>query len=185
MNQNYNNLNDLIKLAESGEIKAALEGLRIFTKKNPNKLEAWKWLADLSNNNKERSAAIRRAQLLAPGDKWVIQSKKQSKLPVFKPNIDKSLQKHNTDTKKQPITNETPNNDWDNNSNTTIDKPNKISTHKPTNLRFASLQNPKKQKSKSTQGTTNKNQQFAWLIWIAILMSVSGIILISIAWYMR
>ncbi len=95
------------------------------------------------------------------------------------------MQKHNTDTKKQPITNETPNNDWDNNSNTTIDKPNKISTHKPTNLRFASLQNPKKQKSKSTQGTTNKNQQFAWLIWIAILMSVSGIILISIAWYMR
>ena len=97
-------LDKLVTLAKSGDITAAREGLRTFTKKHPNKLLAWKFLADLASSTKERSDAIRRAQLLAPGDPWVIEAKKQSKPPGYKPenysNINNSaaLESQNIDS---------------------------------------------------------------------------------------
>ena len=68
------NLQGLVVLAKSGDVKVAREGLREFTKKHPHKLLAWKLLADVASSVKERSDAIRRAQLLAPGDPWVIEA---------------------------------------------------------------------------------------------------------------
>ena len=79
-------LKELIAQAEAGEIDVAREGLRDFTRRRPSVLLAWKWLADVAGNAKERSEAVRRAQLLAPGDPWVIEAKKHrlppERLPV-------------------------------------------------------------------------------------------------------
>jgi len=80
-------LEDLIAQAEAGDIKGARERLRIFTKRSPSTLLAWKWLADLAESAKERSAAIRRAQLLAPGDPWVIEAKKH-RMPMKTKRLD-------------------------------------------------------------------------------------------------
>jgi len=77
-------LKDLIAKAEAGETEAAREGLREFTKRRPSVLLAWKWLADVAENARERAEAIRRAQLLAPGDPWVIEAKKH-RMPPQRP----------------------------------------------------------------------------------------------------
>lgn len=78
-------LKELIAQAEAGEIEAAREGLRDFTRRRPSVLLAWKWLADVAGNAKERSEAVRRAQLLAPGDPWVIEAKKHRMPPKRTP----------------------------------------------------------------------------------------------------
>ena len=52
-------LQALIAKAESGETDAARDGLRQFIEKHPSTLLAWKWLADVAENAKERSDAIR------------------------------------------------------------------------------------------------------------------------------
>ncbi len=78
-------LKELISQAEAGEIDAAREGLRDFTRRRPSVLLAWKWLADVAQNGKERSEAVRRAQLLAPGDPWVIEAKKHRLPPERSP----------------------------------------------------------------------------------------------------
>ena len=78
-------LKELIAQAEAGEIDAAREGLRDFTRRRPSVLLAWKWLADVAENAKERSEAVRRAQLLAPGDPWVIEAKKHRMPPKRTP----------------------------------------------------------------------------------------------------
>ncbi|HJN41952.1 MAG: hypothetical protein QGG60_04340 [Anaerolineales bacterium] len=75
-------LQALIAKAESGETEAARNGLRRFIQKHPSTLLAWKLLADVAENAKERSGAIRRAQLLAPGDPWVIEAKKHRRPPA-------------------------------------------------------------------------------------------------------
>lgn len=69
-------LDALIATAESGDTKTAREGVLQFIQKYPSTLLAWKLLADIAGNAKERSMAIHRAQLLAPGDPWVIEAKK-------------------------------------------------------------------------------------------------------------
>ncbi|MFQ5408898.1 MAG: hypothetical protein ACE5FI_10840 [Anaerolineales bacterium] len=79
------NLKELIAQAEAGEIEAAREGLREFTRRRPSVLLAWKWLADVAQNPKERAEAVRRAQLLAPGDPWVIEAKKHRMPPKLAP----------------------------------------------------------------------------------------------------
>ena len=86
VNTHDEHLDELISLAKSGDVTAAREGLRTFTKKHPNKLIAWKFLAELASSSKERSDAIRRAQLLAPGDPWVIEAKKHNKPLGYKQN---------------------------------------------------------------------------------------------------
>ena len=75
-------LQALIAKAESGETEAARNGLHQFIQKHPSTLLAWKWLADVAENTKERSYAIRRAQLIAPGDPWVIEAKKHRRPPT-------------------------------------------------------------------------------------------------------
>lgn len=82
MHSDSADLQALIAKAESGETDTARNGLRQFIEKHPSTLLAWKWLADVAENARERSDAIRRAQLLAPGDPWVIEAKKYRRPPT-------------------------------------------------------------------------------------------------------
>ncbi|MDP6769463.1 MAG: hypothetical protein QF704_02055 [Anaerolineales bacterium] len=179
-------LDEIVTLAKSGDITAAREGLRTFTKKHPHKLLAWKFLADLASSAKERSDAIRRAQLLAPGDPWVIEAKKQSKPPGYKPenyskiNNSAALESQNIDngeineaiessTEADTITNQ--------NSTTTQDQPKSESIHSSNLETYV-------QKEQLTIKTRKKSEQPGWLIWVASIMGISGLILLYVAWSM-
>ena len=179
-------LDKLVTLAKSGDITAAREGLRTFTKKHPNKLLAWKFLADLASNAKERSDAIRRAQLLAPGDPWVIEAKKQSKPPGYKPenysNINNSaaLESQNIDsgeiiedieasTEADTITHQ--------NSTTAQNQPSSESIHSSNLDTYI-------QKEPLTIKTRKKSEQSGWLIWVASIMGIVGLVLLYVAWSM-
>ena len=179
-------LDKLVTLAKSGDITAAREGLRTFTKKHPNKLLAWKFLADLASSTKERSDAIRRAQLLAPGDPWVIEAKKQSKPPGYKPenysNINNSaaLESQNIDsgeiiedieasTEADTITNQ--------NSTTAQNQPSSESIHSSNLDTYI-------QKEPLTIKTRKKSEQSGWLIWVASIMGIAGLVLLYVAWSM-
>ena len=179
-------LDKLVTLAKSGDITAAREGLRTFTKKHPNKLLAWKFLADLASSTKERSDAIRRAQLLAPGDPWVIEAKKQSKPPGYKPenysNINNSaaLESQNIDseeiiedieasTEADTITHQ--------NSTTAQNQPSSESIHSSNLDTYI-------QKEPLTIKTRKKSEQSGWLIWVASIMGIVGLVLLYVAWSM-
>ncbi len=179
-------LDKLVTLAKSGDITAAREGLRTFTKKHPNKLLAWKFLADLASSTKERSDAIRRAQLLAPGDPWVIEAKKQSKPPGYKPenysNINNSaaLESQNIDsgeiiedieasTEADTITHQ--------NSTTAQNQPSSESIHSSNLDTYI-------QKEPLTIKTRKKSEQPGWLIWVASIMGIVGLVLLYVAWSM-
>ena len=179
-------LDKLVALAKSGDITAAREGLRTFTKKHPNKLLAWKFLADLASSTKERSDAIRRAQLLAPGDPWVIEAKKQSKPPGYKPenysNINNSaaLESQNIDsgeiiedieasTEADTITHQ--------NSTTAQNQPSSESIHSSNLDTYI-------QKEPLTIKTRKKSEQPGWLIWVASIMGIAGLVLLYVAWSM-
>lgn len=69
-------VDELIARAEAGDVAGARNGLREFTRRHPNMLLAWKWLADIADSPKERADCVRRAQLLAPGDPWLVEAKK-------------------------------------------------------------------------------------------------------------
>ena len=179
-------LDKLVTLAKSGDITAAREGLRTFTKKHPNKLLAWKFLDDLASSTKERSDAIRRAQLLAPGDPWVIEAKKQSKPPGYKPenysNINNSaaLESQNIDseeiiedieasTEADTITHQ--------NSTTAQNQPSSESIHSSNLDTYI-------QKEPLTIKTRKKSEQSGWLIWVASIMGIAGLVLLYVAWSM-
>ena len=179
-------LDKLVTLAKSGDITAAREGLRTFTKKHPNKLLAWKFLADLASSTKERSDAIRRAQLLAPGDPWVIEAKKQSKPPGYKPenysNINNSttLESQDIDNEEiiEPIETSTEAYSITNQSSTTAqDKQSSESIH-------ASNLDTYVQKEQLTIKTSQKSEQPGWLIWVASIMGIAGLVLLYVAWSM-
>lgn len=70
-------VDELIARAEVGDVVGARNGLREYTRRHPNMLLAWKWLADIADSPKERADCVRRAQLLAPGDPWLVEAKKQ------------------------------------------------------------------------------------------------------------
>ena len=70
-------VDELIARAEAGDVAGARNGLREYTRRHPNMLLAWKWLADIADSPKERADCVRRAQLLAPGDPWLVEAKKQ------------------------------------------------------------------------------------------------------------
>ena len=59
-------VDELIARAEAGDVAGARTGLREYTRRHPNMLLAWKWLADIADSPKERADCVRRAQLLAP-----------------------------------------------------------------------------------------------------------------------
>ena len=179
-------LDKLVTLAKSGDITAAREGLRTFTKKHPNKLLAWKFLADLASSTKERSDAIRRAQLLAPGDPWVIEAKKQSKPPGYKPenysdiNNSAALESQNIDsgeiiedieasTEADTITHQ--------NSTTAQNQPSSESIHSSNLDTYI-------QKEPLTIKTRKKSEQSGWLIWVASIMGIAGLVLLYVAWSM-
>ena len=183
----YNeNLDKLVALAKSGDIKAAREGLRTFTKKHPNKLIAWKFLADLASSTKERSDAIRRAQLLAPGDPWVIEAKKQSKPPGYKQENYNQI-KPSTTLESQNIANEEINDaiEAPTEANTiaeviptaTYRQPSSESIH-------ASNLDTYVQKEQLTIKTRKKSEQPGWLIWVASIMGIVGLALLYVAWSM-
>ncbi len=95
-------LKRLIMLAEHGEVDNARDGLREFTTRRPGVLLAWKWLADIAENPRERSEAIRRARFLAPGDPWVIEAQKHRMPPKLK-NKDGAAQQNNIQDEMLPF----------------------------------------------------------------------------------
>ena len=179
-------LDELVTLAKSGDITAAIEGLRTFTKKHPHKLLAWKFLADLASSAKERSDAIRRAQLLAPGDPWVIEAKKQSKPPGYKPenyskiNNSAALESQNIDNGELIDAIEAPtetNTIANQNSTAAQDQPSSESIHSSNLDTYV-------QKEQLTIKTSQKSEQPGWLIWVASIMGIAGLVLLYVAWSM-
>jgi len=179
-------LDELVTLAKSGDITAAREGLRTFTKKHPHKLLAWKFLADLASSAKERSDAIRRAQLLAPGDPWVIEAKKQSKPPGYKPenyskiNNSAALESQNIDNGELIEAIEAPtetNTIANQNSTAAQDQPSSESIHSSNLDTYV-------QKEQLKIKTGQKSEQPGWLIWVASIMGIAGLVLLYVAWSM-
>ncbi|HCU80200.1 MAG TPA: hypothetical protein DGN60_03435 [Chloroflexi bacterium] len=178
-------LDELINLAKSGDMKAAREGLLTFTKKHPNKLLAWKLLADLASSSKERSDAIRRAQLLAPGDPWVIEAKKHHKPPGYSQenygNIQNraasKVQKIEKSEIVEDIQESTEAEIMTDTNSAAQDKPSPESTYSPDLETYV-------QKEQLIVKTSQKSKQPVGLIWIASIMGVAGIILLYIAWSM-
>ena len=182
-------LDELVTLAksgDSGDIKDAREGLRTFTKKHPNKLLAWKFLADLASSSKERSDAIRRAQLLAPGDPWVIEAKKQSKPPGYKQEnynqikTSTTLESQNIDNEETIEAIEAPteaNTIANQNSTAAQDQPSSESIHSSDLDTYV-------QKEQLKIKTGQKSEQPGWLIWVASIMGIAGLVLLYVAWSM-
>lgn len=78
-------LNEAVQLLSIGQKDDARRRLREIVRRRPSFLQAWKILADNAENPRERSEAIRRAQLLAPGDSWVVEAKKHRMPPANAP----------------------------------------------------------------------------------------------------
>ena len=192
VNTHDEHLDELVTLAKSGDVTAAREGLRTFTKKHPNKLIAWKFLAELASSSKERSDAIRRAQLLAPGDPWVIEAKKHNKPLGYKQNnyshikdiAKESAKDDELDTQEidkaeivEKIEESTEADTITQNSNIAQDQPSLESTDSPDLATYF-------QKEQRIIKTSQKSKQPFGLIWLASIMGVAGIILLYIAWSM-
>jgi len=173
-------LEKLVLLAQSGDVKVAREGLREFVKKHPNKLLAWKWMADVASSVKERSDAIRRAQLLAPGDLWVIEAKKHSRPPIYgkgdyrtvENNIALDVEKNDkadlVEHIEDPvIASKISDINYDNKSSD-----------------FPSTKTYRKKEQQNIK-TGQKSEQPSWLIWVAVIMGIAGVVLLTIAWSMN
>lgn len=78
-------LNEALQLLAIGQKDDARRRLREIVRRRPSFLQAWKVLADNAENPRERAEAIRRAQLLAPGDSWVVEAKKHRMPPPNAP----------------------------------------------------------------------------------------------------
>jgi len=173
-------LDELVTLAKSGDITAAREGLRTFTKKHPNKLLAWKFLADLASNAKERSDAIRRAQLLAPGDPWVIEAKKHSRPPIYGKGDDSTVENNIAlDVEKNDKADLVEH----------IEDPVIVSKISDINYGNKSSDFPStktyRKKEQQNIKTGQKSEQPSWLIWVAAIMGIAGVVLLTIAWSMN
>ena len=185
------NLEGLVVLAKSGDIKVAREGLREFTKKHPNKLLAWKLLADVASSVKERSDAIRRAQLLAPGDSWVIEAKKHSRPPGYRKDKYSGVQNSATldsekiDNNEEVIEHFEDSIEVDKMSDTNSDSK---SVSLQDKLGSKSINSPDakiySQKDRLTIETRQESEQPSWLIWVAAIMGIAGFVLLTIAWSM-
>ena len=174
MHQESSELLALIAEAENGEIKTARKGLRQFVQHHPSTLLAWKWLADIAENAKERSGAIRRAQLLAPGDPWVIEAKKHRRplnrsLPTAKPPTNPMVE---STTLEETVADSGPE----------VDSIPQNPDSPPTDTL---LQNSDKSSKGNTAGqvdTDHQNQQPLWIIWVAAALGFAGIALLITAW---
>ena len=181
-------LEELVSMAKSGDIKAAREGLRAFTKKHPNKLLAWKCLADISSSVKERSDAIRRAQLLAPGDSWVVEAKKHSKPPGYRQDNYSKVQNSATlDTAKIDNSEivehieEYIEVDKIADTNTEPKSTSSQDELEPESIHSRDVQTNIKKEQRIIK-TRQKSDQPSWLIWVAALMGIAGFVLLTIAW---
>ena len=184
------NLEGLVILAKSGDVKVAREGLREFTKKHPNKLLAWKWLADIASSVKERSGAIRRAQLLAPGDPWVIEAKKHSRPPGYRKDkysgVENSATLYSEKIDNEEIVEHIEDSiEVDKISDTNSDSK---SVSLEDKLEPKSINSPDvkiySQKDQQIIETRQKSEQPSWLIWVAAIMGIAGFVLLTIAWSM-
>lgn len=79
-------LREAFSLLAQGDVGDARQRLRDIVKRRPGILLAWKTLADIADNPRERADAIRRAQLLAPGDAWVLEARKHRMPPRDAPH---------------------------------------------------------------------------------------------------
>ena len=174
MHQESSELLALIAKAENGEIKTARNGLRQFVQHHPNTLLAWKWLADIAENARERSGAIRRAQLLAPGDPWVIEAKKQRRplnrsLPTSKPPTNPVVE--NT-TLEKPVADSGPE----------VDSIPQNPDSPPTDTLLQNSEKSGKGNTAAQVNTNHQNQQPLWIIWVAAALGFAGIALLITAW---
>ncbi len=164
----------LIAKAESGETEAARNGLRQFIQKHPSTLLAWKLLADVAENSKERSAAIRRAQLLAPGDPWVKEAKKHRRPPTRrrrKPPTAPAYQTAATTEAAEAVTqtdveSEAP--DDEHSAQADV-----ISPPIRENVPGANIAAP---------GDAIQGRQPRWMVWVAAGMGAAGLALLAAAW---
>ena len=186
------NLEGLVVLAKSGDVKAAREGLREFTKKHPNKLLAWKCLADVASSVKERSDAIRRAQLLAPGDPWVIEAKKHSRPPGYRKGNYSGVENSAT-LYSEKIDNEEIVEHIEDSIEVEVDKISDTNSDSKSvsledKLEPKSINSPNvkiySQKDQQIIETRQKSEQPSWLIWVAAIMGIAGFVLLTIVWSM-
>ena len=182
MYPDLNSLEEVIEQAESGDIEGARERLRHFTERRPSVLLAWKWLADLAESPKERSAAIRRAQLLAPGDPWVIEAKKHKMPPKTKRRGGKkpsdtaqsssseftsaALDEHDNGPDLEEI-----------DSGVSIGEK-KLNSEGSAHASVDSLQSP----SLWTARDLDVSRKTDPLVWVSVILGVSGLFLIAVAW---
>ena len=152
-------LQALIAKAESGETEAARNGLHQFIQKHPSTLLAWKWLADVAENTKERSYAIRRAQLIAPGDPWVIEAKKHRRPPARRRRKPKPHTETEAESESASEIRASP-----------VDETQSHGSYSSTDENVAAP-------SGAMQGG-----QLRWAIWVAAAMGVAGLALLARAW---
>lgn len=169
-------LQALIAKAESGETEVARNGLRKFIQRHPSTLLAWKWLADIAENARERSGAIRRAQLLAPGDPWVIEAKKHRLPPARRSRKPNQPTAAASDTAASTAPAETVT-EKDAESETITEKHagpvDKVPSH-----------SGNKAADENVSRSRGKIQvlQPRWAIWVAAAMGVAGLALLATAW---
>lgn len=173
------NLQELIAQAESGETETARNGLRQFLQKHPSTLLAWKWLADVAANTKERSDAIRRAQMLAPGDPWVIEAKKHRRPPVHLRHIPESPIK----TAVYSESNLTP-------SPTLSEAESKHEDVYEKEHGKTFDDNPSHDVTKEVEEVAGPmdgvhQQQPRWAIWVAAALGAAGVALLATAWQLE
>ena len=177
MHQDTSDLDALISKAESGEIEEARNDLRHFVQNHPSTLLAWKWLADIAENVKERSMAIRRAQLLAPGDPWVIEAKKHRR-----PIAQNALKTKPPATPKHPLTSRTA---LDESVTESVQEINAISENPinlPDDILLDDSATVEEQHPARPVNTDGYNPQPKWAIWMAAVMGAAGIALLVTAW---
>lgn len=169
-------LQKLIAKAESGETEVARNGLRQFIQKHPSTLLAWKWLADVAENARERSGAIRRAQLLAPGDPWVIEAKKHRMPPARGSHKRHQSTAAANDTEARPAPTETV---------TEKDAESETITEK----HAGPVDNvPSHSGNKATGDNISRSkgqiqvQKPRWAIWVAAVLGAAGLALLATAW---
>jgi len=169
-------LQALIAQAESGETEVARNGLRQFIQKHPSTLLAWKWLADVAENARERSGAIRRAQLLAPGDPWVIEAKKHRMPPTRQSlkRLHRTAASNDTAASTAPTETVT---EKDVESETITDK----HAGPVDNVPSHSGNKAAGENVSRTRGNIQV-QQPRWAIWVAAAMGAAGLALLATAW---
>ena len=170
------NLQELIAQAESGDTEAARNGIRQFLQKHPSTLLAWKWLADVAENTRERSGAIRRAQLLAPGDPWVIEAKKHRRPPARR----RHTPHHPTAPSNNTASSTTPaktvsETEWKN-ENVYEQHANPVYDTPP----HDSDRGVEENVAAPTEGVHGRQPR--WAIWVAAALGAAGLALLATAW---